>query len=80
MDHIPKTDRLFQILHGAGWSIGDTAVASEERISWLVFGTHCDHSIQAHGTYQEEAWKQTRRHTGEFGQSNHAAELTLPTL
>jgi hypothetical protein len=38
MDEIPKTDKLFLILHKAGWSIGDTAFAGKEGISWLVFG------------------------------------------
>ena len=26
MEEIPKTDRLFLILHKAGWSVGDTAL------------------------------------------------------
>ena len=46
MDDIPKTDKLFLILHRAGWSIGDTAFVGKEGISWLVFGTKGDHSIQ----------------------------------
>ena len=47
MDEMPKTDRLFLILHKAGWSIGDTAFAGKEGISWLVYGTKGDHAIQA---------------------------------
>jgi hypothetical protein len=30
-----ETDRLFLILHRAGWSIGDTAFAGKDGISWL---------------------------------------------
>ena len=55
MEEIPKTDRLFLIVHRAGWSIVDTAFAGKEGISWLVFGTKGDHSIQANGKTQEEA-------------------------
>ncbi len=57
MDEIPKTERLFLILHKAGWSIGDTAFAGKEGISWLVCGTKGDHSIRAEGKSQVEAWK-----------------------
>jgi len=46
VDEMRKTDKLFLILHRAGWSIGDTAFAGKEGISWLVFGTKGDHSIQ----------------------------------
>jgi hypothetical protein len=47
VEEIPKTDRLFLIVHRAGWSIGDTAFAGKEGISWLVCGTKGDHSIRA---------------------------------
>src|SRR5208337_159730 len=57
MSEIPKTDKLFLIVHQAGWSIGDTAFAGKERISWLVCGTKGDHSIRAEGKSQVEAWK-----------------------
>jgi len=57
VEEIPKTDRLFLIVHRAGWSIGDTAFAGKEGISWLVYGTKGDHSIQAKGKSQVEAWK-----------------------
>ena len=67
MDEIPKTDKLFLILHRAGWSIGDTALVGKEGISWLVFGTNGDHSIQANGKTQEEAWKQACRQAEEMG-------------
>jgi len=30
VEEIPKTDRLFLIVHRAGWSIGDTAFAGKE--------------------------------------------------
>ena len=49
MEEIPKTDRLFLIVHRAGWSIGDTAFVGKEGISWLVYGTKGDHSIRAEG-------------------------------
>jgi len=63
-----KTDKLFLILHRAGWSIGDTAFAGKEGISWLVFGTKGDHSIRAEGKSQEEAWwKQACRQAEEMG-------------
>lgn len=58
MDNIPKTDKLFRILHRAGWSIDCTAFAGKEGLSWLVFGTNGDGSIKANGKPQEEAWKQ----------------------
>ena len=67
MDDIPKTDRLFLILHRAGWSIGDTAFVGKEEISWLVFGTKDDHSIHAEGKSQVEAWKQACRQAEEMG-------------
>ena len=67
MNDIPKTDKLFLILHRAGWSIGDTAFAGKEGISWLVFGTKGDHSIRANGKTQEEAWKQACRQAEEMG-------------
>ena len=46
MNNIPETDKLFLVLHRAGWSIGDTAFAGKDGISWLVYGTKDDHSIQ----------------------------------
>ena len=67
MDEMKKTDKLFLILHRAGWSIGDTAFVGKEGISWLVFGTKGDHSIQAEGKSQEEAWKQACRQAEEMG-------------
>jgi hypothetical protein len=45
MDHIPRTDKLFLILHPAGWSIGDTALVGKDGISWLVYDTNGDHAI-----------------------------------
>jgi hypothetical protein len=67
MDEMRKTDRLFLILHRAGWSIGDTAFVGKEGMSWLVFGTRGDHSIHAEGKSQEEAWKQACRQAEEIG-------------
>ena len=67
MDDIPKTDKLFLILHRAGWSIGCTAFVGKEGISWLVYGTKGDHSIQANGKSQVEAWKQACRQAEEMG-------------
>ena len=67
MEEIPKTDRLFLIVHRAGWSIGDTAFAGKEGISWLVCGTKGDHSIRAEGKSQEEAWKQACRQAEQMG-------------
>jgi len=57
MVEIPKTDRLFLILHKAGWSVGDTAFVGKEGISWLVYGTRGEHSLRGEGKSQEEAWK-----------------------
>ncbi len=62
-----KTDKLFLILHRAGWSIASTAFAGKEGLSWLVFGTNGDHTIQANGKTQEEAWKQACRQAEEIG-------------
>ena len=45
MDDIPKTDKLFLILHHAGWSIGVTAFVGKEGISWLVYGTRGDYYV-----------------------------------
>jgi len=67
MDEIPKTDRLFLILHKAGWSIGDTAFVGKQGISWLVYGTKGDHSIRAEGKSQEKAWKLACRQAEEMG-------------
>ncbi len=67
MDDIPKTDKLFLILHRAGWSIGVTAFVGKEGMSWLVLGTKGDHSIRAEGKSQVEAWKQACRQAEEMG-------------
>ena len=67
MEEIPITDKLFLILHRAGWSINCTAFASKDGISWLVFGTNGDHEIQANGKSQTEAWKQACRQAEEMG-------------
>ena len=67
MDSIPRTDKLFLILHRAGWSVGDTAFVGKEGISWLVYGTKGDHSIRAEGKSQVEAWKQACRQAEEMG-------------
>ena len=67
MSEIPKTDKLFLILHRAGWSIGFTAFVGKDGISWLVYGTKGDYSIQANGKTQEEAWKQACRQAEEMG-------------
>jgi hypothetical protein len=45
MNDIPRTDKLFLILHQAGWSIGDTAFAGKEGLSWLGCCTNGDHFI-----------------------------------
>jgi len=52
MDEMRKTDKLFLILHRAGWSIGDTAFVGKGGISWLVYGTNGEHSIRAEGKSQ----------------------------
>jgi hypothetical protein len=62
-----KTNKLYLILHQAVWSIGDTAFVGKEGISWLVFGTKGEHSIQANGKTQEEAWKQACRPAEKMG-------------
>ena len=67
MEEIPKSDRLFLILHQAGWSIGVTAFVGKEGISWLVYGTRGDHSIRAEGKSQVEAWKDACRQAEEMG-------------
>ena len=67
MDNIPKTDKLFRILHRAGWSIDCTAFAGKSGISLLVFATNGEHSIQANGKTQLEAWKQACRQHEEMG-------------
>ncbi len=46
MSEIPITDKLFLILHRAGWSVGDTAFVGKQGISWLVYGRKGDHSIR----------------------------------
>ncbi len=66
MEEMRKTDRLFLILHRAGWSVGDTAFAGKEGMSWLVYGTNGEHSIRAEGKSQEEAWKQACRQAEEM--------------
>jgi hypothetical protein len=67
VDEIPKTDKLFHILHRAGWSIDVTAFVGKQGMSWLVFGTNGDHSIQANGKTQEKAWKDVCRQAEEMG-------------
>ena len=62
-----RTDRLFLILHEAGWSIGDTAFVGKEGLTWLVFGRKGEHSIQANAKTQEQAWKQACRQAEEIG-------------
>jgi hypothetical protein len=63
MNDIPITDQLFLILHRAAWSTTSNAFIRKDSLSWLVFGTHGDHSIQASGKNQEEA----PRHVEELG-------------
>lgn len=67
MEETPKTDRLFLILHKAGWSVGDTAFVGKEGISWLVYGTRCELSLRGEGKSREEAWKQASRQAEEMG-------------
>jgi len=67
VEEIPKTDKLFLMLHRAGWSIGVTAFVGKEGMSWLVFGTNGDHSIRAEGKSQEEAWRNACRQAEEMG-------------
>jgi hypothetical protein len=67
MDDIPKTDKLFLILHRAGWSIGGTSFLSKEGVTWLVFGTNGVHSIHANGKTHEETWRQAYRKAEETG-------------
>ena len=66
VDEMRKTDKLFLILHRAGWSIDCTAFAGKEGLSWLVYGTNSNYSIQANGKTQEEAWKQACRQAEEM--------------
>ena len=68
MDEMNKIDRPFLILHRAGWSVACTALVGNGGISWLVFGTKGDQSIQAEGRSQEAAWKQACRRAEELGQ------------
>jgi len=67
MDDIPKTDKLFLILHRAGWSIGVTAFVGKEGMSWLVFGTRGELSLRGEGKSQVEAWKDACRQAEELG-------------
>jgi hypothetical protein len=67
MNHPLKTDRLFLILHRAGWSITSTAFAGKDGLSCLVFGTKGDHSIHAEGKSHVEAWKLACRQAEEMG-------------
>jgi hypothetical protein len=64
---IAKTDKLFLILHEAGWSIRDTSFLSNEGVTWLVFGTKGDRSIHAEGKSREKAWKDACRQAEEMG-------------
>ncbi len=66
MEEIPKTDKLFLVLHRAEWSIDDTAFVGKEGISRLVSGTRGDHSIRAEGKGQVEAWQQACRQAEEL--------------
>jgi hypothetical protein len=56
-----KSERLFLLLHEAGWSMPDTAFAGVEGITWLMYGTNGDFSIQANGRSREEACRQATR-------------------
>jgi hypothetical protein len=56
-----KTERLFLLLHEAGWSMLDTDCACVDGITWLVYGTKGVFSIQANGSSSEGAWKQATR-------------------
>jgi hypothetical protein len=67
MSNIPKSDKLFLILHTAGWSIGVTAFVGNEGVTWLVYGAYGDHSIHAEGKSQVEAWTQACRQAEEMG-------------
>lgn len=57
MNVIRKSDELFWLLHRAGWSIGDTAFAGPEGLTWLVYGTQGGYEIRAVAAERTEVWE-----------------------
>jgi hypothetical protein len=52
--HVEGLERL----HGAGWSIGDTAFRRPDgRLVWLVSGHNGENVIRAEGSTSAEAWQ-----------------------
>jgi hypothetical protein len=67
MNVIRKSDELLDLLHQAGWSIGDAAFAGAEGVSWLVYGTQGGYELRAEDASRDEAWKQACRQAEALG-------------
>jgi hypothetical protein len=67
MNVVRKSDDLFQLLHRAGWSIGDTAFAGQAGLTWLVYGTQGGYELRAENSKRTEAWKHACRQATENG-------------
>ena len=67
MDAPKLTDELFDLLHKAGWSIGDTAFRDAEGVYWLVYGTQGGYEIRAEDADRGEAWKLACRQAEALG-------------
>jgi hypothetical protein len=57
MDTPKISDELFNLLHRAGWSIGDTAFTEAQGKTWLIYGTQGGYEIRAEDSDRGEAWE-----------------------
>lgn len=67
MNDNKRSDKLFRVLHKAGWSIGDTAFAGKNGLTWMVFGTQDGYEILGIDVERVEAWNKACRQAETVG-------------
>jgi hypothetical protein len=67
MNIVSKSDEFFSHLHKAGWSVGDTAFAGPEGLTWLVYCTQGGYELRAENSKRTEAWKRACCQATEIG-------------
>jgi len=67
MNVVRKSDELFCRLHGAGWSIGDTAFAGPGGMTWLVYGMQGGYELRSEAKSRSEAWEAACRQAEALG-------------
>jgi hypothetical protein len=54
-------DASHDVLHTAGWSVGDAHVIMPNGVAWLVTCTRGEHMVQTTAPTQVEAWQEACR-------------------